>query len=102
MKRSLIPVVKLPRIAPFHAVRMMRATLGFSRDDTTSRLKPALTLEAGSGFLLETGGRLLLEKDGTKSFDHPIISPGPAICLESGRHLLLENGAAIVLENNQS
>lgn len=99
MKKYLIPVVKLitVRLTP---LMMHRVSMRLHRPDTKNRKKPLLTLESGFNFLLENGGRIRLEKKGTKLF--PLSPPKtyPALMLENGGRLLQEDGFKINLENN--
>ena len=100
MNKALIPVVGLVKVCLPHSIRLARASLDFCREKSDRRVKPMLTMESGFTFLLENGGRILLEREGTKMFSPrpPIINP--VFLLEDGQVLLLENGFKINLENN--
>lgn len=67
MKEVLIPIVKLitVRLTP---VMMQRVVMSLHRPDTNAREKPLLALESGFHFLLENGGRIRLEREGTRLF----------------------------------
>ena len=98
MKEVLIPIVKLvtARLTP---VMMQRVVMSFHRPDTNMREKPLLALESGFHFLLENGGRIRLEREGTRLF--PLLPPKvyPTLMLESGNRLLQEDGFKIHLEH---
>lgn len=100
MNKTLIPVVGLVKVCLPHSIRLARASLDFCREKTGRRFKPMLTTETGFYFLLEDGGRILLEREGTKMFppNPPIINPG--LLLEDGKMLLQENGSKFNLEKN--
>lgn len=99
MKEILIPIVKLvrARLAP---ATIQRVVMSFHRPDANTREKPLLVLESGFHFLLENGGRIRLERDGTRPFPPPPPKVFPSLMLENGNSLLLEDGFKIKLENN--
>lgn len=100
MKKALIPVIGLVKVCLPRSIRLTRASLDFCREKSNKRIKPMLTLESGFHFLLENGGRILIEREGTKMFPPrpPIINP--VFLLEDGKMLLQEDGFKINLENN--
>lgn len=99
MKDILMTIVKLitVRLTP---VMMKRVVMSLHRPDTNAREKPLLALESGFHFLLENGGRIRLEKEGTKLFPPRPPKIYPALRLENGGNLLQEDGFKINLENN--
>lgn len=99
MKEVLMPIVKLitVRLTP---VMMKRVVMSLHRPDTNAREKPLLALESGFHFLLENGGRIRLEKEGTKLFPPRPPKIYPALRLENRGNLLQEDGFKINLENN--
>ena len=99
MKKVLIPIVELFKVRLPRMIRLPRISLAFSRDETQKRVKPALALENGFGFMLEGGDRILIERERNKAYSSVPKSP-PILCLESERSLLLESGASLQLENN--
>lgn len=99
MKKALIPVIELFKVRLPHKIRLSRVSLAFSRETNKKRIKPALALENGFGFLLESGGRILIEREGSKAYP-PLSKTPPILCLENGRGILMECGASLQLENN--
>lgn len=99
MKDILIPIVKLitVRLTP---VMMQRVVMSLHKPDTSRREKPLLALESGFHFLLENGGRIRLEKEGTKLFPPSPPKTYTNLMLENGHRLLQEDGFRIKLENN--
>lgn len=101
MKKSLIPIVELAKIQLSQNQVLAQVSLPFRKGKSQKRIKPSLALESCFSFLLENGGRILLEKDGTRAYA-PIPKTQPVICLDGGGKILLENGSRIQLEiNNQ-
>lgn len=99
MKNGLTQIVELVRVCLPYKATLRLASLKLRRDTYgPRRRKPAIALESGFHFLLEGGGRILLEKEGTKVFDPIPKSPVAAITLENGSKMLLENGGMIKLE----
>lgn len=100
MKKVLIKIVELVKVRLPQGVMLGRASLDFRKDCCAhNRQKPSLSLENNFHFLLEGGGRILLEKDGTKAFPPSPKQPTNAVCLEDGKHILLEDGNTLKLEN---
>lgn len=100
MKKSLIRIVELVKVRLPQRVMLGRASLDFRREGRSQNCqKPSLTLENSFHFLLEGGGRILLEKDGTKAFPPSPKQSTNAVCLEDGKHILLEDGNILKLEN---
>ena len=99
MKEVLIPIVKLVtvRLTP---VMMQRVVMSLHRPDTNTREKPLLALESGFHFLLENGGRIRLEREGTRLFPPRPPKVYPTLMLENGNRLLQEDGFKINLEHN--
>lgn len=100
MKKVLIQVVEFIKIVLPFRIKMGRASLNLSRDDSRHRRRPAILMENGFSFLLENGKRLLMEEDGTKAFHIP-AQPTSSLLLENCSRLLLENGCAISLEQTK-
>lgn len=98
MKKSLIPVVELITTRLI-SIGLRSVVMSLHRPSKI-RKKPALATETGFSFLLENGGRILLEKERTKVFPprEPVMSP--SLLLENGGSLLSESGHRIKLENN--
>lgn len=67
MKGVLIPIVKLPTLR-LTQIMLQHVVMKLRRPGSTKRGKPVLALESGFHFLLENGGRIRLEKKGTKLF----------------------------------
>lgn len=101
MKKSLIPIVELVKVQLSQNKMLALVSLPFRKGKTLKRIKPSLALVNGFNFLLENGGRILLEREGTRAYA-PIPKAQPVICLDGGGKMLLENGSSIQLEiNNQ-
>lgn len=83
-------------------IRLPQTLLAFHQTRSVEIKKPTLKQENGFGFRLENGKSLLLEKDGTKTFE--IIPPKvpSGIILESNKNTLLESGSSIKQENNNT
>lgn len=99
MKKVLIPVVELITVR-LPQIMMRRVAMSFSRPSKTRKEKPGLALESGFHFLLENGGRILLEKGKTQVFPPRPPKVYPAFLLETGGRLLQEDGCKIQLEHN--
>ena len=99
MKDVLIPIVKLTtiRLTP---IMMQRIAMSLYRPDSTKREKPLLALESGFRFLLENGGKIRLEREGTRLFPSRPPKGYPKLVLENGNRLLQEDGFKINLEQN--
>lgn len=101
MKKVLIHIVELVKVRLPRSIMLGKARLSFCREgNTRSNHKPSLALENGFHFLLEGGGRILLEKEGTKVFPPAPKQPIRAVSLENGGQMLLESGGKLKLENN--
>ncbi len=96
MKRESIEVIRLFPVKLLSRVEFLKIGLSNNHKRKNSK-RPSLALENGFCFLLENGKKLLLEKEGTKTY--PVISKAaPSLCLENGYGLLLEGGGKIILE----
>lgn len=99
MERSSV-IITLLKIG-LSNIRLPQTSLAFHQNRHVEVKKPALKQENGFGFRLENGKSLLLEKDGTKSFEiKPTIKQPNGIILESNKNTLLESGSSIKQENN--
>jgi len=81
-------------------VRLPQTHLAFHNPCTVEVKKPVLKQENGFNFCLENGKSLLLEKDGTKSFEVIPTRTPDNIILENNKNTLLETGSTIKQENN--
>ncbi|ROS85056.1 hypothetical protein EEK90_02645 [Muribaculaceae bacterium Isolate-036 (Harlan)] len=98
MERSSV-IITLLKIG-LSNIRLPQTSLAFHQNRTVEVKKPALKQENGFGFRLESGKSLLLEKDGTKSFEVIPTRTPDNIILENNKNTLLETGSTIKQENN--
>lgn len=99
MKDILIPIVKLITVR-LTSVMMQHVVMSLHREKTQRKEKPLLALESGFQFLLENGGRIRLEKQGTRLFPPRTPKIYPTLRLENGSRILQEAGFKINLEHN--
>lgn len=99
MKRELIPKIGIDKVSLRQGVSLPKAALDLFREKTHKSVKPAMLLEDGFCFLLEGGGRILVEKELTKVYP-PVLKTLASLCLENGGKLLTENCTPLQLETN--